>query len=432
GPVKGFHFEGNINFNNGAPARPRYGYDRIDNLLIGSTIPVERITVQNNYLYHPLTTSGFSLRLGYRADANEDAVLKDNYIAGGTQPLCTITRWKRLTVTGNTMIADTHAVMLFTPRGQTPNGYTWDNNRYFTRNSNYPFSYAEYSNDAGYSFTNWKTSTGLDQQSQWLDNRNGRPTGTQVFVRPNQYETGRAHLAVFNWDLQPAITLNAAQLTGVLRAGDRFIIQNAQALKGEPVASGVYDGVSIQLPLRGGTLGLEFNAFLLLKTGRQALPSTRADALSQRTITDVFTTTSELDLNDDEGFTLDEEELRILQQLNEWRLAQHLSPLSVNTNLCQASEWSAQDMAQHEQADTTDSLGRNATQRARAFGFPGTLASVDESEWVYASDASESAALENLFNQGLPTMSAWKSIGLARVYNANTGRWYWSVLFGAY
>ena len=27
-----------------------------------------------------------------------------------------------------------------------------------------------------------------------------RPTGTRVFVRPNQYEAGRANIAVYNWD----------------------------------------------------------------------------------------------------------------------------------------------------------------------------------------------------------------------------------------
>ncbi len=88
-------------------------------------------------------------------------------------------------------------------------------------------------------------------------------------------------------------------------------------------------------------------------------------------------------------------------------------------------------MAQREQADTTDSLGRNAAQRARAFSFPGTFAPVDESEWAYASDATELFEAAQ-FNQGLSTMPAWKSIGIARVFSPGSGRWYWSLIFGAY
>ena len=35
-----------------------------------------------------------------------------------------------------------------------------------------------------------------------------RPTGARVFVRPNQYEAGRANIAVYNWDRQSAIDVD--------------------------------------------------------------------------------------------------------------------------------------------------------------------------------------------------------------------------------
>lgn len=446
--ISGVTFEGNIAFNNGSAARPRPDNDRIDNMFVGSKLGAEKIVWANNYAYHPLTSRGTSIRLGYLAPTNKDLVLRDNYFVGGLTALGYVTRWENIVMTGNTFIADREAITLNTPSAQTASAYQWDNNRYFTRDPQRPFTYGVNAGGAGYNLKDWITMTGLDPHSQWLNGNNGRPTGAHVAVRKNQYEAGRAHIAVFNWDLQSAITLSAAQLAGILRTGDTYVIQNAQSLKGNPVLSGTYDGVSIQLPLRGGTLGLEFNAFLLLKTGSQSTVSPAADTAAtslkyelhseEAADTHNASPSHEPRLNG-ENLTLGEAERQAINQLNEWRLARQLSPLNLSISLCQASEWSARDMAQREQADTTDSLGRNAAQRARAFGFPGTFAPVDESEWAYAGDATQlfeaaqfNPNMHQAMPQGLSTLPAWKSIGIARVFSPGSGRWYWSVILGAY
>ena len=76
-----------------------------------------------------------------------------------------------------------------------------------------------------------------------------RPTGVKVFVRPNQYEPGRANITVFNWDRVGSV---AVSLKGILNAGTRYEVRNAQNFFGPPVASGTYDGSStISLPMTG-------------------------------------------------------------------------------------------------------------------------------------------------------------------------------------
>jgi hypothetical protein len=79
------------------------------------------------------------------------------------------------------------------------------------------------------------------------------PAGTAtraatVFVRPNQYERGRANVIVYNWNRQSSVTVS---LDGVLAAGDRYEVRNVQDLSGAPVASGTFGGSSISIPMNG-------------------------------------------------------------------------------------------------------------------------------------------------------------------------------------
>ncbi len=73
-----------------------------------------------------------------------------------------------------------------------------------------------------------------------------RPTGTRVFVRPNEYEAGRAHVAVFNWELRDQV---AVDLSAVLRLGQAFQIRDLQNPLGPPVVTGAFAGRAISIPL---------------------------------------------------------------------------------------------------------------------------------------------------------------------------------------
>ncbi len=102
-----------------------------------------------------------------------------------------------------------------------------------------------------------------------------RPTGINVFLRPNQYEPGRANVTIFNWDGKDAVDVD---LSSVLDEGDRFEIRNVQDFFGEPVVTGTYAGGPVSVPMTGLTVappvgwpappptGPEFNAFVLITT----------------------------------------------------------------------------------------------------------------------------------------------------------------------
>ena len=104
-----------------------------------------------------------------------------------------------------------------------------------------------------------------------------KPSDTKVFVRPNRYEQGRANVIVYNWSHAGSVS---ADLSGVLDAGDRYEIRNAQNFYGAPVASGTYAGGSVAIPIvpiapvmpigRPATAppstGTEFGVYVVLKT----------------------------------------------------------------------------------------------------------------------------------------------------------------------
>ncbi len=68
---------------------------------------------------------------------------------------------------------------------------------------------------------------------QFPDNTfySSRPTGAKVFIRPNQYEAGRAHITVFNWDALPSVSVD---LSSILSVGQAFEIRNGQNILGAP------------------------------------------------------------------------------------------------------------------------------------------------------------------------------------------------------
>ncbi len=291
GPVVGVHFEGIASFNNGSPAahsRNPSGYSanyRISNLYVGADLQVPRdITIVDNYLYHsPGTQVGLSnLGLGYTTSGGTNLRVENNYVAGGHQAT-DVKGWASAVVRGNVFYAE----VLASVKTATSWSYDWNSNEYYDGSSAgqtvYPFTFNQTANrlgggrlqydDVGTSLgKGWKQWTGFDANSRYSA---GRPTGVRVFVRPNQYEAGRAHIIVYNWSLQKSVTVD---VRGVLRPGDNFEIRNAQNYFQPPVFSGVFDGEPIRISMEGSDVarpvGLdfdlpstspEFNVFILIK-----------------------------------------------------------------------------------------------------------------------------------------------------------------------
>ena len=97
-------------------------------------------------------------------------------------------------------------------------------------------------------------------------------------MRPNEYETGRANITIYNWSTAASV---AVDLAGAgLTVGDSFEVRDAQNFFGAPVATGTYVGSPITIPMMGpepaAPVGIDllppvhtapgFGAFVLLKT----------------------------------------------------------------------------------------------------------------------------------------------------------------------
>lgn len=264
--LKNFQIEGNAIFNSGVWTKDGAQPD----LLVGGGSAADDIVVTSNYTYRPdkATTAVFGYEWG---PTNGELVLTDNVLVGSTK----VITWKQITAMRNTFAGAETLLMLRIPEGEplTPS-YDWRENSYVAAEGKWqPFNlFSGQASAGGFFLADWQQKTQLDADSRYS---RGQPTGTQVFVRPNRYEPGRAHVIVYNWDHQPSVTVT---LGDAMKRGTRYEIRSAQNLAGEPIVSGTYDGEPITLPMRavrpptpidGGTTaetpttGPEFDVFLV-------------------------------------------------------------------------------------------------------------------------------------------------------------------------
>lgn len=256
GRAVGLRFDGIMSANNGAPAATSASDPvRESNLFVGtSEAPADDIAITNSALYSAAGTVSGGLRLGWTAAANGAATVKNNYIATGAQGM-SVDSWSALDVQGNTIYASSSAVpgansqlASLVSTGQT----TWNNNTYYDttpvqNNTRFPFAYNNAKNAYGggrLQFSEWRDAARVDSASTY---RTSRPTGQVVMVRPNQYEPGRANVAIFNWDQAPSVALDLS--AAGLRPGNRFELRDPLDFYGRPVLTGTWTGTPISVPL---------------------------------------------------------------------------------------------------------------------------------------------------------------------------------------
>ncbi len=223
GGINNLAVTGNIVFNHGTISAT--GGAKANILFAGGRV-AQNPTVVGNFGYFPAASAGRGLDV---SECN-NGTLQNNYLAGGT-PLrigaCTNT-----VVTGNTLYGPVAA----------PTQSAYPGNLYRTT-----------------------------------------PSGVFVGIRPNAYEAGRANIAIFNWARHSAVPVDVA---ATLAVGTAFEVRDAQNFFGPPVATGVYGGGPITIPMTGltaaplvGTVpiaathtGPEFGAFVLLPLGAATTP----------------------------------------------------------------------------------------------------------------------------------------------------------------
>lgn len=268
GHANGINFDGITSFNNGSPGYfpnnpTQYSNAtnrRFSNMDIGSDVfPSNDASVTNSYLYHqpgsvveiPGLTLGRSPSGG-----NTNAVVKDNYIAEPGD-LLNVDRWSNLQVTGNTFYLFENSYGTTAKVNGTNSGTVWDNNKYYAPSAQLScFGGSKRAPFYGYGtqgscgstmdFNEWKQATGFDANSTFTP---ARPTGKQIFVRPNRYQIGRANVTIFNWDKSANVALDLANAG--LQPGQRFEVRSVQDFFGAPVLSSqTYTvGMILNLPM---------------------------------------------------------------------------------------------------------------------------------------------------------------------------------------
>lgn len=73
------------------------------------------------------------------------------------------------------------------------------------------------------------------------------PTINAIFIRPNDYESGRAHIVIYNWENKKMETVDLNQIG--LNDGDAYEIYDVQNILGEPVIKGIYNAANTEITL---------------------------------------------------------------------------------------------------------------------------------------------------------------------------------------
>lgn len=80
------------------------------------------------------------------------------------------------------------------------------------------------------------------------------PTGQVVRLRSNEYEQGRANVAIYNWDKRETVDIDLGR--SGLSPGEEFEIRDAKNFFGPPLAKGQYQsGVAVTLPVTTQAVG---------------------------------------------------------------------------------------------------------------------------------------------------------------------------------
>ena len=227
--IQGLELKGNVGFANG------WSSPYAANILVGGETPAARISVVNNYTYY--ASKQLNINIGYTQTTNQDVVIEGNYFVGG-QPVLQVNRWNKASILSNTLISK-NTMVGFTPI--TNNDISWNSNVYQHVGQANTFTV----NTTSLPFAKWQQMTGFDTTSQY---HTFQPTTPQIFVRPNQYESNRATLIVYNWPSQSAVDVD---VSGVLPVGAHYEVRDTQNYFDTPIVEGKYNGTHISLPTTG-------------------------------------------------------------------------------------------------------------------------------------------------------------------------------------
>ena len=229
----GFRIDGNASFNNSSWPGLTYTY----NYIIENGKDRRDIQLNSNFSYFPLNAAAGQNLFG-QDTTGEDISIENSVLAGGYNPAEMNDQSGPVTFTGNRIYATQGLSLVTLDQGTASflSQYAWDHNSYYGNNA---FLFPSGSG----TFNQWRSATGFDANSTFNTNP---PASNWIYVRPNRYEAKRANIVVFNWTGADHASVD---LSGVLSAGDQFVIQDAQNFFGPPIAQGVYSGTPVDVPI---------------------------------------------------------------------------------------------------------------------------------------------------------------------------------------
>ncbi len=247
-----------------------------ENVFVGGRVvvysplaPAANVELRGNHFYRTR-----SIELG-RFYANEDLRVIGNRIYDADNNL-TIRLWDELEVRDNVFVGSGYV-------NTTPGWslHNVDQNQWFSPNGIWLFHLTRRDPPESPFWTHLYADSivevqgfGFEQHSSFTE---GLPPD-EVFVYPNQYEDERGHVVVWNWSLQPTVTVDLSALN--LTRGATYRAHNAHNIFDE-WHEFTYTGAPIDLPMTGWSVTTprgwdvplaeltfpEFGAFVVLRAG---------------------------------------------------------------------------------------------------------------------------------------------------------------------
>jgi hypothetical protein len=251
GPTATLLFDGLVSFDNGQSSLTNPGF-RLENLSVD--VDLTQLQLVNSHLYHPLDTVGQNVSLSAGKSTAATLTATRNAFVGGSVAV-SLSQWRNARMTENLFYiqgssnpnVDQRLATLKQPADVTA-AYDWNRNRYVDDNTEgYPFIFNEVLNGYGganLSFVEWQKATKFDAQGQY---QRERPSGTQVFVRANRYDSSRALAVVYNWGNQPTVEIPLHTLG--FKPDERVEVVDIQRMFDSPIVAERYAGRSVGVPM---------------------------------------------------------------------------------------------------------------------------------------------------------------------------------------
>jgi len=235
--------KGSVFANAGAPVRNVYPSSYYRQLIVGTnSVEIPSVSIDHSYFWQPNLGTAINLAFGYGAGIASGSVT--NSVIVGTIMGC---EFSPTTGTFTNNIVDVNYGAGSVTLKSVGLSNTIDNNLYYHVDGVSGWFYYGAPGHSTVSFTQWKIDSGYDSSST----ASASAMPDTVYVRPNDYQIGRAHIIVYAQSAPTSINVDLA--TTGLTDGQDYTIKNAFDYFGTAVATGTYDAGSttISLPLNG-------------------------------------------------------------------------------------------------------------------------------------------------------------------------------------